>query len=36
MARNEDAQREAHGMRPDGYPNRPLTAWTIKIEDAPL
>lgn len=24
--------RQAHGTRPDGEPNRPLTAWTIYIE----
>lgn len=23
--------KQTHGMRPDGKPNRPLTAWTIEI-----
>jgi hypothetical protein len=24
--------RQANGLRPDGKPNRPLTAWTIEFE----
>lgn len=26
-----DYYRQPFGMRPDGQPNRPLTAWTIEI-----
>lgn len=28
--------RQEHGMRPDGRPNRPLTAWTVTIEPGPM
>jgi hypothetical protein len=28
--------RQSAGTRPDGKPNRPLTAWTIDIQDAQL
>ena len=27
-----DAYRSSYGIRPDGEPNRPLTAWNISIE----
>jgi hypothetical protein len=23
--------RQQHGLRPDGHPNRPMTAWTVEI-----
>jgi hypothetical protein len=26
--------RQAHGVRSDGQPNRPLTAWTVEIASA--
>ena len=27
--------KESYGMREDGRPNRPLTAWTVMVEEAP-
>jgi hypothetical protein len=27
--------RQAYGLRPDGEPNRPLTAWTITVQTIP-
>lgn len=27
--------RQSYGLRPDGKPNRPLTAWTVELEEAP-
>ena len=29
-----DCWRQSYGMRPDGKPNRPLTAFTVSVEPA--